>query len=161
MRVYQVDDQNPLFGRALLASQDIARGSVVLSLRNCEVLHAPTKYSVYTGGDRHVDHPVLARLNHSCSPNIFVDTTVHEVVAMRDVAAGEILSFFYPATEWAISHPFVCECGSDPCIGLVAGAAFAPEHVLDHYQLNDHIDDMLRHPELREQLHAAEDPVAR
>lgn len=141
--MYEIDDDNQLFGRALVAAQDIARESVILSLRTCEVLHAPTRYSVYVGGDRHVDHPTLARLNHSCAPNVFVDTAAQEVVALRAIAAGEVLSFFYPATEWAMSYPFECACGAEPCIGLVEGAAFASEPVLARHRLNEHITELL------------------
>lgn len=141
--MYHIDDHHSVFGRALLADHDIPQGEVVLSLHDCDLLTAPTRYSVQTGGDRHVDHPVLARVNHSCSPNLFVDVRALEAVTMREVARGETLTFFYPSTEWAMSHPFLCRCGSEPCLGQVAGAAFVPQHVLARHRLNDHIREML------------------
>lgn len=49
-------------------------------------------------------------LNHSCSPNCRVDGRL--LVALRDLAAGEELTFDYNATEWSLATPFPCACGA-------------------------------------------------
>jgi len=38
-------------------------------------------------------------------------------VALRDLAAGEELTFDYNATEWSMAEPFLCTCGA--CGGSV------------------------------------------
>ncbi len=66
----------------------------------------------------------LARLiNHSCDPNceaINVRGRIW-VVAMRDIVAGEELSYDYGYDiEHFLDHP--CRCGSDNCVGYIVSA---------------------------------------
>jgi len=35
------------------------------------------------------------------------------VVAARDLAADDELTFFYPSTEWSMAEPFDCWCGAE------------------------------------------------
>lgn len=63
----------------------------------------------------------IARLiNHSCAPNCRSETTRGRIwiVALRDIAAGEELSFDYgfPFSEWRM-HP--CRCGAPNCVGYI------------------------------------------
>src|SRR3546814_18876372 len=66
-------------------------------------------------------------LNHSCDPNVLLDTERSLMVARRDIARDEELSFFYPSTEWEMDAPFICLCGSSHCIHVVAGARRSEE----------------------------------
>lgn len=62
-------------------------------------------------------------INHSCDPNTEVEADVDasgrvwaRLVALRDIAAGEELTFDYAfASQYAIP----CRCGSDQCRGLI------------------------------------------
>lgn len=63
----------------------------------------------------------VARLiNHSCAPNCRSETTRGHIwiVAKRDIAAGEELTFDYgfPLSEWRL-HP--CRCGARGCVGFI------------------------------------------
>lgn len=63
----------------------------------------------------------VARLiNHSCAPNCLADNIGGHIwiVARRDIAAGEELTFDYgfPYAEWRL-HP--CRCGSPRCVGFI------------------------------------------
>lgn len=49
------------------------------------------------------------------------------------------VTFFYPSTEWDMDEPFQCMCGTDKCLGRIAGAKQMPRPVLDQYKLNSHI----------------------
>jgi len=64
----------------------------------------------------------LRYTNHSCSPNIFFDTTSLEVICVRPVKVGEEMTFFYPSSEWDMAQPFDCCCGSSDCLGTIQGA---------------------------------------
>ena len=50
--------------------------------------------------------------NHSCSPNTHVNIDKFHVEAVVDIPIGTELTFFYPSTEWDMSQPFKCWCGS-------------------------------------------------
>jgi len=65
-----------------------------------------------------------------------------EIRAARDIAADEDLNFFYPSTEWDMSSPFVCLCGSSNCLRIMAGAKHLSLNVLSEYFLNRHIGIM-------------------
>ena len=70
-------------------------------------------------------------MNHSCRPNVRVDVELRLVVALRDIAAEESITYFYPSTEWEMAEPFGCGCGEPGCLGLIRGARDLPvEEVL-------------------------------
>ena len=61
------------------------------------------------------------------------------VFALRDIAAGEELTCFYPSTEWDMVRPFVCGCGAPQCVRFVAGARYLSADVLGRNFVNAHI----------------------
>ena len=67
----------------------------------------------------------VARLiNHSCAPNCASNVIAGHIwiIAQRDIAAGEELSFDYgyPYSEWRL-HP--CRCGAPRCPGFMVETA--------------------------------------
>src|SRR5690606_29826671 len=92
----------------------------------------PTRYSLQVGRDVHLDpddaHDPLDRvrrrswryLNHHCEPNALIRH--RELIALRDIARGEGVTFDYNTTEWELADPFACHCGSPLCVGVVRGA---------------------------------------
>ena len=60
------------------------------------------------------------RINHSCGPNCETQSSRGRiwVVARRDIAAGEELTYDYgfPFSEWR-EHP--CRCGAKECAGFI------------------------------------------
>jgi hypothetical protein len=59
-------------------------------------------------------------INHSCQPNCGIQGSV-TVVAMRDIAVGEELTFDYAMSDVADYDEFDCECGVEACRGKVRG----------------------------------------
>jgi hypothetical protein len=109
-----------------------------------ETLHQKaSRYTVQIGRDVHVEVGKLSALNHSCDPNVILDTERLLVIARRNIASGEELTFFYPSTEWEMAAPFICLCGAPSCIHVVAGARFLPLSVLEHHFLNRHIRELM------------------
>jgi hypothetical protein len=96
-------------------------GSVVLEFDGA-VTSTPARSSVQVGFDEHVhpDETVVASqdrsrflwrfLNHSCAPSCWV--AGRTLIALRDLAAGDELTFDYNATEWCMAEPFACLCGA-------------------------------------------------
>jgi hypothetical protein len=57
------------------------------------------------------------------------------------VEAGEELTLFYPSSEWEMSRPFECCCGSDGCLRLISGAKNMAREALGRHRINRHISD--------------------
>lgn len=59
--------------------------------------------------------------NHSCAPNAAYQGL--DIVALRNIAAGEELTLDYAMMMNEQSEPFRCTCGAPTCRGSVHGAA--------------------------------------
>jgi SET domain-containing protein len=122
--------------RRLVAAAPIAAGSTIFTLVGRETRVA-TRYSIQVGPEMHLDSDDLATdeervrdrywmyLNHSCEPSAWIRGLA--VIALRDIAAGEGVTFDYNATEFAMAEPFECHCGTASCVGRVAGYAALDE----------------------------------
>lgn len=129
--------------RSLVTLQAYAKGEIICPIPSEAIHDHPSQFTVQIGRNRHVEVGDLATMNHSCNPNTLLDTANMRVVAVRDIQAGEELTFFYPSTEWEMSAPFICLCGAPNCIHVVAGARFLPLSTLEHYYLNPHIRELM------------------
>jgi hypothetical protein len=121
-----------IHGQGAFAQRPIAAGTRVIeyigekidkreSILRCEQNNA---YIFYLDEDFDLDGNVSwnpARLiNHSCSPNC--DAELDEgriwIIAQRDIAAGEELTFNYGySLDEFREHP--CRCGASECIGYI------------------------------------------
>jgi hypothetical protein len=132
------------YSRAV-ATVALAEGEVLAPFGARETLSTPNYLTVQTGPDTHIllspEH--LQYINHSCDPNVFFDTTRMEIIALRAIAPGEEVQFFYPSTEWTMDRAFDCLCGSSACLGRIAGADMLDADALERYAFNQHILDRL------------------
>ena len=129
--------------RSLITKQAYKKGEIICEIPTEKVIDRANRYTVQIGRDRHTEVGKLSALNHSCDPNVILDTENLKMVACRDIQEGEELSFFYPATEWEMDAPFICLCGSSNCIHVVAGARFLPLSTLENHYLNRHIRELM------------------
>lgn len=62
-------------------------------------------------------------INHSCNPNLKViaKKSACTLEAIKDISAGEALTFDYDTTEWDMASPFDCGCGAASCRGQISG----------------------------------------
>lgn len=137
---------NPANGHhSIRASRQLPMDAVLHTFGAREFVQRPTYLSVQVDDDRHIllAPEFLQYINHSCAPNTFFDTRKGEVVAVRDIAAGEEISFFYPSTEWTMTQPFDCFCGAGNCLGQIQGAAHLPRKALARYRFAEHIQHRL------------------
>jgi len=125
--------------RSLTTQRAFKKGEAISIIPSEHMQDKPTMYTVQVDRDRHVEVKQLSSMNHSCDPNVILDTSRMLAIATRDIAAGDELTFFYPSTEWEMSAPFICLCGAQSCIHVVAGARFLPLSTLEHHFLNRHI----------------------
>ncbi len=118
-------------GRRLVAIRAIAQGARVLAITGRET-HVPTRYSLQVGPALHLDQDcahdefdVVRRyfwryMDHHCDPTTVIRD--REVIALRDLAEGDGVTFNYNTTESDMAEPFRCQCGSVHCVGEVRGA---------------------------------------
>ena len=102
-----------------------------------------TYLTVQTGEDKHItlQPEFLQYINHSCYPNVFFDTTAMQLVALKEIQPGDELMFFYPSTEWDMSQPFDCFCGTTQCLHRIQGAAYLSDEEAKGYRLTDFINE--------------------
>jgi hypothetical protein len=78
--------------------------------------------------DGNVDWNPARLLNHSCSPNAEAQQDEDKIwiVATRDIAAGEEITFNYnyDLVDYK-EHP--CACGSGDCVGYIVAEEFFPK----------------------------------
>ena len=129
--------------RSLITKQTYKKGEIICEIPTEKVIDKANRYTVQIGRDRHTEVGKLSALNHSCDPNVILDTENLQMVACRDIDRGEELSFFYPSTEWEMDAPFICLCGASNCIHVVAGARFLPLSTLENHYLNRHIRELM------------------
>ncbi len=122
-----------LGGQGLLAIAPIPRHELVAIWGNCVMTTAemwalppalrdfPVQvwYDMFVGPMAEDEVEPVDYMNHSCEPNCGVRGSV-VVVARRDVAAGEELTFDYGTTDtdrWTLE----CGCGAASCRGRMTG----------------------------------------
>jgi hypothetical protein len=129
--------------RSLITKQAYAKGEIICEIPTEKLFDKANRYTVQIAQDKHTEVGKLSALNHSCDPNVILDTERLIMVARRDIEKGEELSFFYPSTEWEMDAPFICLCGASNCIHVVAGARFLSLSTLESHYLNKHIREMM------------------
>jgi hypothetical protein len=112
---------------SVAAKKNIPAGNLALAIDG-PVVRQPTRYTVQISANEHVDaekigsdgtYPPWRFLNHSCSPNTRLEG--RSLMAVRDIHAGDEVTFDYDTTEWDMASPFLCTCGAVTCRGMVRG----------------------------------------
>jgi hypothetical protein len=133
--------------KSLCSSKAFKENESITAFTAASTLEEPTYLTIQIDINKHItlQPDYLQYVNHSCKPNVFFNTTTFQFTALRDIAAGEELTFFYPSTEWDMAQTFQCHCGNDNCLQMIRGAKYLAADVLKHYQLTDFIIKMLHH----------------
>eukprot|EP00927_Polykrikos_kofoidii_P072060 TRINITY_DN6821_c1_g1_i1.p1 TRINITY_DN6821_c1_g1~~TRINITY_DN6821_c1_g1_i1.p1 ORF type:complete len:200 (-),score=29.06 TRINITY_DN6821_c1_g1_i1:301-828(-) len=111
----------------LEATRDVPRGTRVM-FEATTVAPSPTRFTIQATPELHVAvSSDIKYTNHSCEPNCEMETFVDGqdgaayLTTVRDVNAGEELSFNYLTNEWDMDEGFQCQCGTPSCMGYVRG----------------------------------------
>jgi SET domain len=128
----------------VVAKSKIARGEIITPLTG-EAAPGASKYSIQISQTEHVlpyspdpeDPTSFWRfLNHSCTPNSFIDVQKMALVALGAVAEGDEVRINYNTTEFEIASPFSCNCGALNCDGEIKGyrhLSRAKQQILNPY----------------------------
>lgn len=119
-------------GRSVLAATDIAAGELIAvwsgKLVNRDGLDLlPPKlrrFSLQVEEGLYLaslnEHEGADYINHSCAPNAGLSGQI-SLVALRDIAAGEEITYDYAMTDGSAYDEFPCGCGAATCRGRVSG----------------------------------------
>lgn len=131
--------------KSLHSTIHIYPGNVFATFESLETLPMANRFTVQVGEEEHVilSPSFLQYINHSCSPNMFFDTSKMELRCIRNIAPGDEFSFFYPSTEWDMAEPFFCFCGTNACLHEIRGAAHLTNDVIPKYQFTEFIQQKL------------------
>ena len=89
-------------------SADCKVGSSVRELSSREALNEPTRTSIEIHSNLHVEDYFGRYMNHDCNPTCEIQG--YKVVALKNMLAGDEVTFNYEENETAIASPFVCRC---------------------------------------------------
>ena len=109
-------------GRSLFAKENIRKDEILIKFKG-KILDKPTKTSLQIDENKHIESPgeIDDFINHSCSPNGYINFHDISFRALRDIKKGEEVTFNYNTTEWYMKVPFKCKCGSKDCLHQIRG----------------------------------------
>lgn len=131
--------------KGLFSKKYHADGDVIVDFSASSIAAQPTHLTLQIGYRKHItlQPEFLQYVNHSCEPNVFFDTSAMQLIAIKNINAGDELVFFYPSAEWKMSRAFNCCCGSPACLAMIKGAAILAPEILNKYRLTDFIQQQL------------------
>jgi hypothetical protein len=120
--------------KGVFAKESIEAEAIILPLLGTITTRA-SRFTIQLGPNCHLEAPAPAQtdldpsyswlfLNHSCDPNGYIDTADRTLRSLREIAAGEEITFNYLATESRLAAPFRCSCGAANCFGQIRGYDF-------------------------------------
>jgi SET domain-containing protein len=124
-------------GKGVYVKKHIKKGQLVISLAQSGTISSnvnASKKAIQIDADLYLDpkHHVWGFLNHSCEPNTMFDSENFQIFAIRDIMAGEEITYNYCTTEFdllAKNEHFSCRCGSKNCIGTISGFKHLPQEL--------------------------------
>ncbi|KAK1218951.1 hypothetical protein PQX77_018339 [Marasmius sp. AFHP31] len=131
---------------SLRAKKSFSTGDIIADLSKAYLVPQKTRFTVQVGVDQHIElGSDLVYMNHSCEPNAAFDVSSGDssqwkAIALKDIAKGSELTFFYPSTEWDAAEPFECKCGTESCLKIFQGAnSIATETLKKQAYISRHI----------------------
>ena len=117
------------------AAKPISKGEIILKLQGT-ISASRDKYSLQIDEKKHL-HPFsddpkdesssFRFLNHSCSPNSYFDIPGMSLITLKNINENEEVVFHYCTTEYEMSSPFKCLCGSKKCLLEIKGFRYLPK----------------------------------
>lgn len=107
--------------RAFPAGSVIHRFAGVVSEHICQ-------HSLQVDASRHIGGTrYIGFLSHGCEPSCRLDMAAFTLVALRDIAPGDIVTIDYAETEDRLHRQFACHCQAPRCRGWIVGRDEQPD----------------------------------
>jgi SET domain-containing protein len=128
------------YGKGVFAAAPISKGSVILRFTGPILRYedtTPETYALQVGPDKYIgaSGSLDDYVNHSCDPN--AGHVVHgdgtDLIAIRDIAEGEQVTFDYSTTLDEDDFTFACRCGAPNCRGVMRDGKHLPDDVWERY----------------------------
>lgn len=129
-RTYEYNIENHLFvnesniaGTGLFTSKDIKKGEVAFVMKGPKIKFHPKDWeeSMATPNIVGLDQDLYMEpispyvfINHHCDPNLAVEDDSVSYIALRDIKAGDELTFDYSISEYS-DWEMLCSCSSPKC----------------------------------------------
>lgn len=146
----QVIKSNEPFGSYAISLVSLPAGIIFTPITNHHFVKERTYLTVENSPSSNIYlNSDLAYVNHSCAPSLEFDMALMETRVSRHhpLNKGDLLTFFYPSTEFTMTQPFDCRCGAQECLKSICGAKDLHAKELERYWLNQHILEQLRQKE--------------
>jgi len=109
-----------------------------MSSKPALITDAKDSHTVQIDWDRHVlMKPPAVLINHSCNANTGIqnnsESGSYDFFALIPIEKGEELTWDYEASEWDLSTPFSCNCGSPNCRGKIRGFKYHGDIIREQY----------------------------
>jgi hypothetical protein len=146
-----VQNNNLIQQQGLYANESFVKGETLLTFSAIEILSVPNYLTIQINDDQHITlaPTYIEYINHSCSPNVFFNTTNFTLEALNDITQGDEITFFYPSTEWKMDQAFICSCGNSNCLKEIQGAYYMNNEVLQKYKLTNFIQSKLMQRQIK------------
>jgi len=91
------------------------------------ITHELLQHSLQVSPGLHIaETEIIGFLSHSCEPDCRLDMGRSELVALRDIRAGDLLTIDYAETEDVLYRQFACHCGAAACRQWITGRTEEP-----------------------------------
>lgn len=108
-------------GRGVRANIRFERGTRVARFAGV-LSNTVFQHSLQVSPETHLHDPYfVGLLSHSCAPNCVLDMQRLEILALRDIGPGDLLTVDYAVTEDTLYRQFPCNCGSSGCRRWITG----------------------------------------
>ena len=113
-------------GRGVRALAPLAAGSMIHRFSG-EIVSEIGQHTLQITPTQHISGTsIIGFLSHGCAPNARLDMESFALVAITDIAEGEVLTIDYALTEDTLFRQFACHCKAPGCRGWVTGRAEGP-----------------------------------
>ncbi|CAJ1966144.1 unnamed protein product [Cylindrotheca closterium] len=121
-------------GYGIFAMRHFAPGERVIESIALKSFDKPHSHSIQVDWKSHVYIDLPARfLNHMCDPNLRAqlnDSNAYDFVALRTIEEGTEVGHDYETTEYELSEPIQCGCGSPKCRKVLKGFRYNESEIL-------------------------------
>jgi len=126
IEIKQIDGK----GKGLFVTRSFGQGQPVLKMGGKIALRPHVKASlnsIQIDDDTYIDvdkQQTWQYINHSCLPNTRLDLDTLSFITLKDILAGEEITYHYCTTEFdlaAKNEEFDCKCGSFNCLKIIKG----------------------------------------
>ena len=91
------------------------------------ITHELKQHTLQVSPGLHISETtIIGYLSHSCAPDCRLDMDRSELVALRDIRPGDLLTIDYAETEDVLFRQFACHCGAATCRNWITGRTEGP-----------------------------------